>query len=255
MTSQRGNPAPPESVVGVFDRIAPVYDLMNTVMTAGIDRRWRSAAVRAARLGPGMRVLDVACGTGALTRQLAAEVGSGGEVIGVDRSEPMLTRARVAAEARAAARRTAARRTAAPIVYRAADALALPFPDASFDAVTIAFGLRNLSNYATALAEMSRLARAGARVVVLEIAEPRTGIGRTLFHTWFRRVVPVLGRVAGSASAYRYLPASLETYPDPEGIARLMEEAGLREVRWRWLTTGMATLHVAIAAPRGEAGA
>lgn len=240
MTTPRGNPALPDSVVGVFDRIAPVYDLMNTVMTAGLDRRWRAAAVRAARLEPGMRVLDVACGTGVLTRQLAAGVGPTGEVTGVDRSEPMLARAGAAREARAQA----------PVAYLAGDALELPFPDASFDAVTIAFGLRNLSDYAAALAEMARVSRAGARIVVLEIAEPRAGLGRILFRTWFRRVVPVLGRVAGSAAAYRYLPASLETYPTPEAVARLMADAGLQQVRWRWLATGMATLHAGIVAPR-----
>ena len=239
MTTPRGNPAPPEAVVGLFDRIAPVYDLMNTVMTAGVDRRWRTAAVRAARLEPGWRVLDVACGTGVLTRQLAAEVGGSGEVVGVDRSEPMLARARSAKAAGGSA----------PITYVAADALQVPFPAASFDAVTIAFGLRNLPDYAAALAEMERVARAGARVVVLEIAEPNAGLGRLVFGTWFRRMVPILGRVAGSASAYRYLPASLETYPDPQGIAGLMADAGLRQVRWRWLPTGMATLHVAIAGP------
>ena len=243
MTAPRGNPAPPESVIRLFDRIAPVYDLMNTVMTAGIDRRWRAATVRAARLEPGMRVLDVACGTGVLTRRLAAEVGPTGEVTGVDGSEPMLARARAASLAP----------TAAPVVYLAADALQLPFPRASFDAATIAFGLRNLSDYAAALAEMARVSRAGARILVLEIAEPRAGLGRFLFHTWFRRVVPVLGRAAGDRAAYRYLPASVETYPGPEGIAGLMADTGLQQVRWRWLPTGMATLHVGVVggAPRG----
>jgi demethylmenaquinone methyltransferase / 2-methoxy-6-polyprenyl-1,4-benzoquinol methylase len=240
MSAASGNPAPPDSVIAIFDRIAPVYDLMNAVITAGIDRRWRAAAVRAARVSRGMRILDVACGTGSLTRSLAVEAGPDGEAIGVDRSSRMLARAR-------AKRLTAG---TAPTAYQLADALALPFPDATFDAVTMAFGLRNLPDYSAALAEMTRVARPGARVVVLEIAEPRGGVGRLLFRTWFRRVIPILGRLAGSAAAYRYLPDSLATYPKPEGVARLMRDCGLEQVRWRWLATGMATIHVGIALPR-----
>jgi demethylmenaquinone methyltransferase / 2-methoxy-6-polyprenyl-1,4-benzoquinol methylase len=237
MDAARGNPTPPETVIAVFDRIAPIYDVMNSVMTAGIDRQWRSAALRTARIGPGMHVLDVACGTGTLTRSLAAAAGPTGEVVGVDRSRPML--------ARALAR--APRAGSAPTSYRLADALALPFQAASFDAVTIAFGLRNLPDYGAALAEMARVARPGARIVVLEIAEPRGGLGRILFRIWFRRTIPILGRLAGSAAAYGYLPASLATYPAAEDVARLMSAAGIDRVRWRSLPTGMATLHVGVA--------
>ncbi|HLY36129.1 MAG TPA: ubiquinone/menaquinone biosynthesis methyltransferase [Candidatus Limnocylindria bacterium] len=244
MSATRGNPAPPDSVVKVFDRIAPIYDLMNTVMTVGIDRHWRSAAVRSVRIATGMRVLDIACGTGVLTRSLAVGAGPTGEVVGVDRSEPML--------ARALAR--APRAGSAPIAYRLADALTLPFPDASFDAVTVAFGLRNLPDYGAALAEMARVARPGARVVVLEIAEPPGGLGRILFRSWFRRAIPILGRLAGNAAAYSYLPASLATYPAPADVAGLMRAAGLERVRWRLLATGMATLHAGVAPARAPAG-
>jgi demethylmenaquinone methyltransferase / 2-methoxy-6-polyprenyl-1,4-benzoquinol methylase len=240
MSAAHGNPVPPHSVIAVFDRIAPIYDVMNAVMTWGIDRRWRTAAVRAARVAPGMRVLDVACGTGALTRSLATAAGPDGEAIGVDRSRRMLARAH----------RARVKPGAAPTSYRVADALALPFSDGTFDAVTIAFGLRNLPDYSTALAEMARVARQGVRVVVLEIAEPRGGIGRLLFHAWFRRAIPILGRLVGSAAAYGYLLDSLARYPAPEAVAGLMRGIGLERVRWRWLDTGMATLHVGITPAR-----
>ncbi|MDP9271707.1 MAG: ubiquinone/menaquinone biosynthesis methyltransferase [Chloroflexota bacterium] len=243
MATGQGNPAPPEAVAAVFDRIAPIYDLMNTVMTAGIDRRWRAAAIAAAGVEEGMSILDVACGTGALTRALAARVGPGGAVTGVDRSEPML----------AHARRARRRGDAATPSYLAADALALPFAAGRFDVVTMAFGLRNMPDYAAALAEMTRVVRPDGRVVILEIAEPRRGLGRLLFRSWFRRVIPVLGRIVGRAAAYRYLPASLATYPAPEAIAGLMRAVGLQHIRWRRLATGMATLHVAIAPPATEA--
>jgi demethylmenaquinone methyltransferase/2-methoxy-6-polyprenyl-1,4-benzoquinol methylase len=229
--NQRGNAADPAAVRGMFDRIAPVYDRMNSLMTGGLDRRWRRDALRAARLAPGMRVLDVACGTGRLAQLAAGRVGETGEVVAVDASEGMLTRAR----------RTAAVR---PIDYRVADALALPFPDASFDAAIIGFGLRNLADYGRGLAEMRRVVRAGGRVVVLEIAQPRGGPGRALFGLWFRRVVPLLGRVVRHPGAYAYLPASVLSYPAPERVADLLRDAGLVDVRWRWLTSGLATLHV-----------
>lgn len=229
-----GNPSPPETVRGLFARIAPRYDVMNTVMTAGLDGRWRRAAVAAASLGPGMRVLDLACGTGMLARAAAAAVGPQGEVVGVDAVPAMLDRAR----------RVRPQGGAAPIRWENGDALALSAADASFDAVLIGFGLRNLSDYGAALREMARVTRPGGRVVVLELATPQARLPRMLHDTWFRRVVPVLGRLVGRGAAYTYLPASLDTYPTPEVVAELMAGAGLGRVRWRWLTGGMTTLHV-----------
>ena len=216
----------------MFDRIAPVYDLMNTVMTAGIDRRWRQAAVRASQLGPGMRVLDVACGTGRLTEAAARAVRPGGRAIGVDNSARMIERARRLSEP-----------TAATLGFVEADALDLPFEAGSFDAVTIGFGLRNVADYRRALGEMARVAKPGGRVVVLEIAVPHRRPARALYLLWFRRVVPFLGRLLGRAGAYRYLPASVLGYPPPDRVAQLMREVGLSDVRWTPLTGGFVTIH------------
>lgn len=238
--AERGNPTPPEAVRSMFDRVAPLYDAMNAVMTAGIDARWRRDAIRAARLLPGMHVLDVASGTGGLARAAAMAVGPSGRVIGTDVSAGMLRLAR---------RRRVPAGATQP-AYAAADVLALPWPEGTFDAVTIGFGLRNLSDYSAALREMARVARPGARVVVLEIARPRGRIGRLLFDTWFRRVIPVLGRFAGGGEAYGYLPASVLGYPAPERIAELMAGVGLSDVQWRWLATGLATVHIGVRPPQ-----
>ncbi len=235
----RGNPAAPDGVRAMFDRIAPVYDAMNTLMTAGLDGRWRRAAVAAARLRPGSAALDVACGTGRLAEALAIAVAPGGRVVGVDVARRMLARA----ERRAARLRRVYPDGVLP-EYLVADALALPFADGTFEVATIGFGLRNLPDYVGGLAEMTRVVQPGGRVVVLEIAVPPSGIARALFETWFRRIVPVLGRVAGRSAAYRYLPQSLLDYPEPPAVADLMAEAGLVDVRWRWLPSRMATLHV-----------
>ena len=229
-----GNPVPAGEVTTMFDRIAPAYDAMNTVMTAGLDARWRRAAARAAALRPGMDALDVACGSGALTRELARAVGRRGSATGIDLSAGMLRQARRRPEARDAARPR----------YLAGDALQLPLADGSFDAATIAFGLRNVADYGRCLAEMSRVVRPGGRVVVLEISTPTGGIGRAIAATWFERVVPLLGRLAGGGSAYRYLPASVRRYPDPQSVAGLLRDAGLVNVRWRRLSPGLVTLHV-----------
>ena len=236
MAGRPGSGPDPAVVRGMFDRIAPVYDLMNTLMTAGVDARWRQATIRAAAPRPGDRVLDVATGTGKLALLAAAAVGSDGEVMGLDVSQAMLDRARRAAHR--------AGDTARAIRWESGDAMALPLADASVDVVTIGFGLRNLPDIDAALAEMVRVLRPGGRLAVLEIAGPRAGLPRALFRTWFRGVVPRLGRLARQPQAYAYLPASLDRYPPPDEIERRMLAAGLDRVRWRWLPTGLATLHL-----------
>jgi demethylmenaquinone methyltransferase/2-methoxy-6-polyprenyl-1,4-benzoquinol methylase len=228
-----GNASEPAAVRRMFDRIAPIYDLMNSVMTLGLDARWRDETLRAAALRPGQRVLDVACGTGRLTLAAARHVGHDGTVVGLDVSPVMLEHAR-----------------AAPVpgattpAWIEGDALHLPFADASFDAVLIGFGLRNLADFGAGLSEMARVTSAGGRVAVLEIAVPRALLPSILYRAWFRGIVPLLGRAIGHGQAYRYLPDSLESYPSPQRVGELMAAAGLTNVRWRWVTGGMTTLHV-----------
>jgi demethylmenaquinone methyltransferase/2-methoxy-6-polyprenyl-1,4-benzoquinol methylase len=228
---------PAEQVRAMFDRIAPRYDLLNRAMTAGLDGRWREGAGAAADLAAGDRALDCCTGTGDLALALADRVTPAGEVVGVDFSEAMIALARRKAQARGAR-----------IDLRVADALALPFPDDTFDAATVAFGIRNVADLDRGLAEMARVVRPGGRVVVLEITTPARL--RRFYGLWFDRVVPRLGRVLGrDGAAYAYLPASVRRFPDPPGLAARMAAAGLREVRWRPLAAGIVALHHGRVAP------
>jgi demethylmenaquinone methyltransferase/2-methoxy-6-polyprenyl-1,4-benzoquinol methylase len=209
----------------MFDRIAPVYDLMNRVMTAGLDRRWRRLTARAA-VRPGDRVLDACCGTGDLALACVAE---GGRVTGLDFAERMLERAR---------------RKSSAIDWVAGDLLALPFGDGSFDAATVGFGVRNVAELERALAELRRVLRAGGRLAILEITRPR-GLLAPFYKLWFDRVVPLVGKAVPGGSAYTYLPASVRRFPDPDELSGLVEAAGFRAVRYRLLAGGIVALHVA----------
>jgi len=211
----------------MFDRIAPVYDAMNRVMTAGLDRRWRRATV-AAVVRPGDRVLDAACGTGDLAIEARR---AGGEVTGLDFSPAMLARAR---------------RKSAGVDWVQGDALALPFPDGSFDAATVGFGVRNLDDLERGLGELRRVLRAGGRLGVLEITRPQ-GPLRVFYSLWFDRIVPLLGRVLPGGSAYTYLPASVRRFPPPDELARLLEQVGFGEVRFRLFAGGIVALHTGTA--------
>ena len=226
MSSQTGT-LPPEGVRRMFDRIAPVYDAMNRLMTAGLDRRWRHETA-AAVVKPGDRVLDVCCGTGDLA---LAAAEAGGKVTGIDFSEPMLERARAKAP---------------ELEWTSGDALALPFEDGSFDAVTIGFGLRNLADAEKGLAEIRRVLSAGGRVGILEITRPR-GVLAPFYRLWFDGVIPLAGKVLPGGSAYSYLPASVRRFPDPHGLAKLMDEAGFEQIRWRLFAGGIVALHTGVA--------
>jgi demethylmenaquinone methyltransferase/2-methoxy-6-polyprenyl-1,4-benzoquinol methylase len=215
-------------VRAMFDRIARVYDLMNTVMTAGLDRRWRERAADLARVVPGARALDVACGTGDLALELARRVAPTGEVVGTDFSEAMLERARAKSGA---------------VRWEWANALELPYPDDAFDAATVGFGARNFSDLDRGLSELARVVRPGGCVVVLEITTPRRPPLSTFFSIWFDRVVPALGRVAGDPEAYAYLPDSVKRFPGPEALAERMARAGLTDVRWILTAGGIIALH------------
>ena len=229
-----GNSVPQADVTTMFDGIAPVYDRMNTLMTAGLDGHWRRLALSATELRPGDAAIDVACGTGKLARALAERVGPRGRVEAVDLSPAMVERAR------------AALNSLVQVRVNVADALALPFPDGAFDAATIAFGLRNLPDFEAGFAELRRVVRPAGRVVCLELSLPPGRAWAHLYHATFRRSAPLLARLAGGGRqvAYSYLPASLDDFPEAEALAATMRSAGLADVRFRRLATGAVALHV-----------
>lgn len=219
----------------MFGRIARRYDLMNTLMTGGLDETWRRHAVRAARPPRDGRALDVGTGTAKLALALAHAMPEG-RVVGVDVAEPMLRQAGAALRGGRAGSR---------LRLALADALALPFADASFDCATTAFMVRNVSDVGAAFAELRRVVRPGGRVVCLELTQPRTPLWGTLFGVYFGRAVPLVGKlVAGDAGAYSYLPESVAAFLRPERLAAEMAGAGLRDIRWRRLGLGAVTLHV-----------
>lgn len=213
----------------MFDRISGFYDLVNTVMTAGLHHRWRARAVDLAAVGPGSRVLDVATGTGDLAIELARR---GVEVVGSDFSDEMLNVARRKAGGRDRLR------------FEHGNALELPYGDDEFDAATVGFGARNFSDLDRGLSEMARVVRPGGRVVVLEITTPRKPPLSTFYGLWFDRLVPAIGRIAGDSDAYEYLPSSVKRFPGPEGLAAAMDRAGLERIRWILTAGGIIALHV-----------
>ena len=220
--SVRSGRLPPEHVASMFDRIAPVYDAMNRAMTMGLDRRWRRLAARAV-VRPGDRVLDACCGTGDLALAAAA---AGGRVTGIDFSERMLERAR---------------RKSTTIEWVRGDVLALPFGDGEFDAATIGFGIRNVSDLERGLCELRRVLREGGRLAVLEITRPR-GPLRPFFRLWFDVLVPLAGKVLPGGEAYTYLPASVRRFPGPEQLAAVARDAGFHAVRHRTVAGGIVAL-------------
>ena len=218
----RAGTLPEGQVRAMFDRIAGVYDLMNSVMTAGLHHQWRARAVQLAEVGSGDRALDVATGTGDLAIALEA---AGAEVVGSDFSEGMLGRARVKAPS---------------LTWEWADVRELPYADASFDACTVGFGARNYGDLDAGLREMTRVVKAGGKVVVLEITTPTRPPLSTFFRLWFDRVVPLLGRFD---DAYTYLPASVRRFPDAQALAGRLAAAGLTDVRWVLTGGGIIAIH------------
>jgi demethylmenaquinone methyltransferase/2-methoxy-6-polyprenyl-1,4-benzoquinol methylase len=219
-------------VRGMFDRIAGVYDLMNSAMTAGLHHEWRQRAVARAQVGPGSDALDICCGTGDLALELRRQIGPDGRVVGSDFSEPMLELAR---------RKSG--EEGLPVEFGWADALDLPYGDGSFDAVTIGFGARNLADLDKGLSEMARVLRPGGRVVILEITRPQREPLSSFYSLWFDRLVPVIGSLAGDPDAYSYLPNSVRTFPEPQRLAEMMDAAAFTEIRWLLLAGGIIAIH------------
>ncbi len=218
----------PDGVRAMFDRIAPVYDVMNRVMTGGLDQRWRRITARAV-VRPGDRVLDACCGTGDLA---LAGVAAGGRVTGLDFSERMLERAR----------------QKSPLVeWLQGDVLELPFADGVFDAATVGFGIRNVSDLGAGLHELRRVLAADGRLAILEITQPQGALA-LFYRLWFDRVVPLLGRVLPGGAAYTYLPASVRRFPGTDALAEQLGEAGFADVTYRTFAGGIVALHTGRAA-------
>jgi demethylmenaquinone methyltransferase/2-methoxy-6-polyprenyl-1,4-benzoquinol methylase len=215
---------PPSEVRAMFDRISPVYDVMNHAMTAGLDRRWRRLAAETV-VRPGDAVLDACCGTGDLA--IAAE-RAGGRVTGLDFSEQMLVRARGKSDS---------------VEWVLGDVTALPFDDASFDAVTVGFGIRNVPDLEAGLAELARVVRPGGRVACLEITRPE-GMLKPFFRLWFDGLVPLAGKILPGGRAYSYLPASVRRFPGPSDLAAAFGRAGFDGVGWKLMGGGIVALHV-----------
>jgi demethylmenaquinone methyltransferase/2-methoxy-6-polyprenyl-1,4-benzoquinol methylase len=220
----------------MFDRIAGRYDLLNSVMTAGLHHAWRVRAAERAEVGSGDSVLDVCCGTGDLAFELAGRVSPGGHVVGCDFSEPMLDLAREKAGDRGV-----------PVRFEWADALELPYDEGRFDAVTVGFGVRNFADRDRGLSEMARVLKPGGRLVILEFTEPARPPFSTFYSLWFDRIVPVLGRLTNDPEAYAYLAESVHSFPDPEGLAVKMDAAGFERIRWLLTAGGILAIHSGIA--------
>jgi demethylmenaquinone methyltransferase/2-methoxy-6-polyprenyl-1,4-benzoquinol methylase len=225
-------------VRSVFDSVAARYDLMNDLMSGGLHRLWKRFALSQTGLRPGQRALDVASGTGDFGAGLAGQVGREGLAVLTDINREMLSRGRD---------RLIDRGLAVQVAFVIANAECLPFPDRSFDCVTIGFGLRNVTDKAAALASMRRVLRPGGRLLVLEFSKPTVDALRPAYDAYSFKIQPRLGElVAGDAASYRYLAESIRMHPDQETLAAMMREAGFDEARWHNLAGGIVALHVGI---------
>lgn len=224
----------------MFDGIAPRYDFLNHFLSFQMDRLWRKRAVRRVRAileKPDARVLDLCCGTGDLAFALSAHAKA--SVFGSDFSHPMLVRA-----IEKSSRIAGANSSRAPLAFLQADALVMPFAGDSFDLITVAFGFRNLANYATGLREMFRLLRSGGQIGILEFAEPSGALFKRLYKFYFRRILPRVGRtISGNRTAYGYLPDSVRKFPSPSELKGMISAAGFIDAQSELWTAGTVALH------------
>ncbi len=224
-----------DDVRTMFDRIAGRYDMVNRVMTMGIDRRWRRTAIRCATANGGSEVLDVCCGTGDITFGLARAGVT--NAVGVDFSAKMLEQAAIRTTNQPAD-------IASRVTFVQGDALALPFDDDSFDAVTVSFGVRNVEDLGLAFREFARVVRPGGTVVCLEITRPTFGPAKLFYGLWFHRIVPFVGGLlARDRDAYTYLPESTKRFPRPPALRELMQQSGLTSVAWKNFAGGIVAMH------------
>lgn len=214
-----------DDVQGMFDAVAPRYDLLNDILSLGQDRGWRRATVAAVGAQPGERVLDLAAGTGTSSDALAA---GGPQVVAADLSYGMLAQGR---------------KQFPTLDFVNADALQLPFADETFDAVTISYGLRNVEDTVGALREMLRVTKPGGRIVVNEFSTPVNGVFRKIYEDYLLRALPPLAKLSPNPTAYGYLAESILAWPDQRGLAELMVDAGWVGVEWQNLTEGIVALH------------
>ena len=222
-------------VRSVFDSVASKYDLMNDLMSAGMHRLWKRFALSQTGLRPGQRALDVASGTGDLGAGIASQVGPSGLAVLTDINWEMLSRGRDRLLDEGIARNVA---------FVIANAECLPFPDRTFDCVTIGFGLRNVTDKAAALSSMRRVLRPGGRLLVLEFSQPQVAGVKPLYDAYSFGLLPALGRiVAGDEASYRYLAESIRMHPNQQTLATMMREAGFEDCRWHNLAGGIVALH------------
>ncbi len=224
-----------DQVRTLFSEIAPRYDLLNHVLSMNIDRGWRRRAIRLLRWQEREtgRYLDACAGTYDLSLELAKQAGFRGSVIATDFALPMLVQGRG--------------KLAPSVTPICADTLRLPFAKACFDGATVGFGVRNLSDLSAGFSALARVLRPGARLVILEFSQPPNLVLRGLYNFYFHHILPVVGRiVSGHPWAYSYLPESVKEFPGPTQLAALLADAGFEDVEWRWVTGGVAAIHVAV---------
>lgn len=218
----------------MFGTIAPRYDFLNRLLSLGIDRRWRTKAVRLLKYREGSRILDVATGTGDVALEIARTTPSSVKITGADFCQEMIE----LGEAKVAASLYAGR-----IDFRVAPCEDLPFPNNTFDSVTIAFGIRNVVDRKLGLAEMWRVLQPGGRMIILEFSTPRSQLFRQIYYFYFRRLLPMIGGLFSRYNAYKYLPDSVLEFPSHEEFSRMITEAGFRNIHIHELTFGIATIY------------